>query len=97
MLLSNHSKVLGVVELSSGGMTGTVVDIKIIFSVALKACACSIVVAHNHPSGSLRPSEQDINVTRKLVEAGELLELPVADHLIVTTEGYYSFADERMI
>lgn len=97
MLLSNHNRVLGVVELSSGGMTGTVADIKMIFSVALKACACAIVVAHNHPSGSLRPSEQDMRVTRTLVEAGKLLELPVSDHLIITTEGYYSFADEGVL
>ncbi|RZM29571.1 MAG: DNA repair protein [Pedobacter sp.] len=97
MLLSNHNRVLGIVQMSSGGMTGTVADTRMIFSVALKACACSIVVAHNHPSGSLRPSEQDIRITRRLVEAGRLLELPVADHLILTTEGYYSFADEGHI
>lgn len=79
---------------STGGVHGTVADPKIIFRMALEHGASCIVVAHNHPSGQLRPSEEDIRLTRKLVEGGRLLDILVQDHLIVTTEGYYSFADE---
>lgn len=94
MLLNNRNRVLGVVELSNGGYTATVADLKMIFSVALKACASSIVVAHNHPSGELKPSSEDIRVTRKLMEAGKILEIPVHDHLIITSEAYLSMAEE---
>ncbi|TKC00017.1 JAB domain-containing protein [Pedobacter cryotolerans] len=97
MLLNNRGRVLGVVELSSGGFNGTVADPKMIFGVALKACASSIVIAHNHPSGDLKPSSQDIKVTERLVAAGKLLDLAVNDHLIVTTEGYRSLADDGYI
>jgi len=90
MLLNRSLRVLGIVELSSGGLSGTVADTKMIFGVALKACACSIVVAHNHPSGDLKPSSQDLKVTNRLVAAGEVLELPVNDHLFVSSEGFLS-------
>ncbi|WP_461789655.1 JAB domain-containing protein [Pedobacter sp.] len=94
MLLNRNLRVLGVVELSRGGISSTVADTRMIFGVALKACACSIIVAHNHPSGDLKASSADIKVTNKLVEAGRILELPVNDHLIVTREGYLSLAEE---
>lgn len=94
MLLNRSNKVLGIVELSSGGVGATVVDIKIVFCVALKACASSIVVAHNHPSGDLKPSYQDVQMTKKLVAAGQVLEIPVQDHLIISSEGYVSLVDE---
>lgn len=97
MLLNNRAAVLGVVELSNGAYNGTVADTKMIFSVALKACASSIVVAHNHPSGNLRPSSHDIKITNRLVEAGKILELPVQDHLIISSEGYLSMADEGYV
>lgn len=97
VLLNNRGSVLGIVELSTGGFTGVVVDTKMVFSVALKACACSIVVAHNHPSGNLRPSNQDIKVTNRLVEAGKILEIPVQDHLIISSEGFVSLAEEGYI
>lgn len=97
MLLNNHGRVMGIVELSHGGFTGVVVDTKMVFGVALKACACAIVVAHNHPSGNLRPSSQDIKVTQRLKAAGDILELPLQDHLIVSTEGYLSLAEEGYI
>lgn len=97
MLLNNRGNVLGIVELSSGGYTSVVVDTKMIFSVALKACACSIVVAHNHPSGNLKPSSEDIRLTVKLVEAGKILDIPLHDHLIISSEGYLSLADEGYI
>ena len=94
MLLSRANKVLGICTLSKGGTAGTVVDPKLVFATALKACAQSIIVSHNHPSGNLMPSEQDKRLTQRLVEIGKALDLPVLDHVIVTVEGYYSFADE---
>jgi len=97
ILLNNHGRVMGIVELSHGGFTGVVVDTKMVFGVALKACACSIVVAHNHPSGNLKPSTQDIKVTQRLKAAGEILELPMQDHLIVSAEGYLSLEEEGYV
>jgi len=97
VLLNNRGSILGIVELSTGGFTGVVVDTKMVFCIALKACACSIVVAHNHPSGNLKPSSQDIKVTNRLVEAGKILEIPVQDHLIISNEGFVSLAEEGYI
>jgi len=97
LLLNMGSKVLGIYELSSGGISGTVADIRLIFAAALKANATSIILAHNHPSGNLQPSNQDLTMTTKIVEAGKLLEIKVIDHLIITTEGYYSFSSEGII
>jgi DNA repair protein RadC len=94
MLLNRANKVLGIFEVSSGSSTGTVADPKLIFAAALKANACGIILAHNHPSGNLNPSQADIDLTRKMKEGGKLLEIQLLDHLIMTLEGYYSFADE---
>ncbi|QDH81172.1 DNA repair protein [Echinicola soli] len=93
ILLNRANRVLGIVNASSGGTSGTVVDLKLIFAAAMKASASSILVAHNHPGGTLKPSDRDVKVTEKLVKAGKLLDLPVMDHIIITAEGYYSFAD----
>jgi len=73
------------------------VDPKIIFKKALDAQASSIILCHNHPSGNLKPSQADISITRKLVESGEMIEIKVLDHLIISTDGYFSFLDEGMI
>lgn len=97
VLLNRANKVLGIYEASTGGISGTVADPKLIFAAALKANASSIILSHNHPSGNLQPSQQDINLTKNLKEAGKFLELPVLDHLIVTSDGYYSFADEGLL
>lgn len=97
ILLNRANKVLGIYEASTGGMSGTLADPKLIFSTALKACATSIIVAHNHPSGNLTPSEADKRITRKLIEGGKLLDIDVLDHIIVTAEGYYSFKDEGLM
>ncbi|OOG76473.1 RadC family protein [Algoriphagus sp. A40] len=94
MLLSRGNRVLGISTVSTGGTAGTVVDAKVVFAAALKANASSIVLSHNHPSGNLLPSEQDKRLTRRLVEIGRALDLPVLDHIILGREGYYSFADE---
>ncbi|UCS92245.1 JAB domain-containing protein [Echinicola marina] len=94
ILLNRANRVLGIINASSGGTAGTVVDLKVIFGAAMKASATAMIISHNHPSGTLKPSEQDKRLTEKMVKAGKLLELPVLDHIIITTEGYYSFADE---
>lgn len=97
LLLNRANKVLGIFEVSTGGMAGTIADPKLIFSTALKACASSIILAHNHPSGNLKPSQADINLTRKVKEGGCLLDIGVLDHVILSAEGFYSFADEGLI
>ncbi len=94
MLLNRANRVLGICTISSGGTAGTVVDAKVVFATALKANASSIVLSHNHPSGNLQPSEQDRRLTKRMVEIGRTLDLPVVDHIILTREGYFSFADE---
>lgn len=95
ILFLNHSfKVLGLYEMSSGGITGTIVDLRMIFSAALKANATNIMITHNHPSGNTIPSEADRHMTTKIRQAGELLDIKLLDHLIITSETYYSFADE---
>lgn len=94
LLLNQAHKALGIYEISSGGITGTVVDIRLIFSSALKANATSLMMIHNHPSGNLTASEADKQITRKVKEAGRLLDITLLDSLIITTESYYSFADE---
>jgi DNA repair protein RadC len=97
LLLNRANRVLGIYEVSAGGMAGTVADPKLVFSTALKCCASSIILSHCHPSGNLKPSQADIDLTRKLKSAGSFLDIAVLDHLILTSEGYYSFADEGMI
>lgn len=97
LLLNKASEVFSRERLSAGGMAGTVVDGKILFKTALDARAAAVIAVHNHPSGSLQPSQADIDLTRRLRKAGELLELPLLDHLIVSERGYYSFADEGML
>ena len=97
LLLNRANKVLGIFEASSGGVTGTVADPKLIFVAALKANACSIIISHNHPSGNLKPSQPDQELTQKIKQAGQFLDIKLLDHVIVTSEGYYSFADEGLI
>jgi len=97
LFLNRQNKILSGEKISQGGVAGTVADLKIIFKSALEKLACSIIVAHNHPSGNLRPSESDKKLTKKIVEAGKIIDIKVLDHLIVTDGGYYSFADEGML
>ncbi len=94
LILNRANRVKGIFTVSKGGVSGTVVDAKIVFAAALKAMACGIILAHNHPSGNRYPSEADIKLTSKLKEAGQALDITVIDHLILTTGDYYSFADE---
>ncbi|PSR55774.1 DNA repair protein [Adhaeribacter arboris] len=94
LLLNRANRVLGICDLFTGGVAGTVIDPKLVFMAALKANASAIILAHNHPSCNVNPSATDITMTKRLKEVGNFLELPVLDHIIVTKEGYYSFADE---
>lgn len=97
LLLNRAMKVLGIYEVSTGGITSTTVDPRLIFAAALKASATSIVLAHSHPSGSLKPSDADMKLTQRLKYGGEFLAIPILDHLIVSNEGYLSFADEGLL
>jgi len=94
MLLSRANRVLGICTISKDGTADTAVDAKLVFSTVLKGGAQSIVVSHKNPSVNLLPSEQDKRLTLRLVEMGWALDLPVLDHILVTVDGYYSFADE---
>lgn len=85
------------VQLSKGGMTATLVDVRLIFKLAIQHSSTSIILCHNHPSGNLTPSEADKNLTRKIVKGGELLDIKVLDHVIITEGGHFSFVDEDLI
>ena len=94
LLLNRSNIVLGWVKLSSGGTTGTVVDPKMIFGIALLTNASGIILSHNHPSGNIQPSPSDIGLTNKITSSGKLLEVQLLDHLIITPdEKFYSFSD----
>ncbi|HLV24338.1 MAG TPA: JAB domain-containing protein [Moheibacter sp.] len=95
LLLNRAMQVLGIYNLSSGGTSGTVVDAKQIFAVALKANASAIILAHNHPSGNLTPSDADKKITEKICKGGKFLDIEVLDHIIITKNQYYSFADSN--
>ncbi|TAJ47356.1 MAG: DNA repair protein [Chitinophagaceae bacterium] len=97
VLLNRAYRVLGLFETSTGGQTGTVADPKMIFTTALKMNANSIILAHNHPSGNLDPSQADKQLTEKIKNAGLFLDITVIDHMILTSESYYSFADEGLL
>jgi DNA repair protein RadC len=94
MYLNNSNQVLGIYPASKGGITGTVADIRLILGVALKTASTAMVIAHNHPSGNLKPSKIDEVLTQKLKNAAALLDVNLLDHLIVSNAGFYSFADE---
>lgn len=96
-LLNRHSKIIGKKRISQGGINSTVVDPRLIFSSALEVKASSIIVAHNHPSGNLTPSQADIELTKKLVGAGKLLDIQLVDHLIISGNNYCSFADSGLL
>jgi DNA repair protein RadC len=97
ILLNRANKVLGILELSTGSTTGTIADPKLIFASAIKSNSCGIIIAHNHPSGNLCPSQADIDLTKQIKAGGKLLDVSLLDHVIVTTEGYYSFTDNGLV
>ncbi|WP_416448346.1 JAB domain-containing protein [Leeuwenhoekiella sp. A2] len=98
MLLNNANKVKGIYEVSNGGLTATLVDIRILYAVVLKSLTTAVILLHNHPSGTLNPSETDKQLTQKIKKAGELLDIKVLDHIILTPNGaYFSFADHGIL
>lgn len=97
LLLNRANEVIRPMQISSGGISGTVADPRLIFKHALDQLASAIILIHNHPSGNLTASQADKELTRKLKEAGRLLDIPVLDHLIFTDRSYLSFADEGML
>ena len=92
--LNNSNKIISKSQLSKGGITGTLVDVRLVFKMALEMGATGLILCHNHPSGTLTPSDADKQITRKLKLAGDSLEIKVLDHLIVTENNYFSFVDE---
>jgi len=98
LLLNRSNSVLGIMPVSKEGLSGTVTDVRLIFQGDIKANASGIIVCHNHPSGNLNPSESDIKITQKIKEAGNLMDIQLLDHLILTMNGsYYSFADNGLL
>jgi DNA repair protein RadC len=97
LLLNRANKVIGKKQISSGGVSGTVVDAKVVFKEAIEQLASSIILSHNHPSGNLKPSQADLDLTKKLKAAGKTMDIAVLDHLILTDKGYFSFADEGFL
>lgn len=94
ILLNTANRSLGYSKVSTGGVSGTLVDVKVIFQIAIMGNASSFILAHNHPSGNLKPSNADIILTKKIKEAGKIMEIKLLDHLILTKEGFMSLADE---
>jgi DNA repair protein RadC len=97
ILLNQANRVLGVRIVSTGGVSGTVADPKIIFHTALLSLASAIIIVHNHPSGNLKPSESDKLLTKKIADGATMLEIRLLDHLIITEDGFYSFADNEQL
>ncbi|QQL50026.1 RadC family protein [Mucilaginibacter ginkgonis] len=96
VLIGRNNRILGKELISKGGLSATVADPRIIFHLAIQHQATSLILAHNHPSGNKKPSQQDIDLTKKLYAAGKLLDINIFDHIIVTDTGYFSFADEGL-
>lgn len=97
LLLNRCNYVLGIYEVSTGGISGTVVDPKLVFTAALKMNASGLIFAHNHPSGNSTPSTEDQKLTKKLCEAGSLLDIKILDHLVITSDRYFSFSDKGLL
>ncbi|MCB0459766.1 MAG: DNA repair protein RadC [Flavobacteriaceae bacterium] len=97
LYLNNSNKILYKNQLSAGGITGTLVDVRLLFKKALELSAVAIILCHNHPSGALKPSSSDIELTKKIKKAGETLDIKVLDHLLITEKAYFSFADSNLL
>lgn len=97
LLLNRNNLLIDKMLVSQGGLSGTIIDVRIILKMALDKLACSIILCHNHPSGNLVPSEADKEITKKIKEAGKHMDIPVLDHLIIANDAYFSFADEGLI
>ena len=97
LYLNQSNKVIHIEKLTQGGISQSVVDVRILFKIGLEKFATAVIVAHNHPSGNLKPSSEDINITKKISEGGKILSINLLDHLIITQKSYYSFSDEKIL
>ncbi|MBD1261984.1 JAB domain-containing protein [Maribacter polysiphoniae] len=98
LLLNNSNKVKGIYQISQGGLTGTLVDLRILFAVVLKSLSVGIILSHNHPSGKMKPSEQDISLTKKIKKAADYFDIKLLDHIILAPNGsYFSFTDDGIL
>lgn len=97
ILVSRSNTVISTNKISQGGIAGTVTDVRLILNVAIEKLASGIILSHNHPSGNLNPSEADIKITKKIKDACTLLDLSVLDHIIVSSQGYLSMADDNLM
>lgn len=97
LLLNRANRVIKIVRHSQGGSVGTVFDVRVILKEAIENNATSLIIAHNHPSGNLKPSEQDLAVTKKILESGKIMDIQLLDHLIIVSDNYFSFADNNLI
>ncbi|MEG2079204.1 DNA repair protein RadC [Chryseobacterium piscicola] len=97
LFLNQNNKVVHISQLTQGGISQSLVDLRILFKIAMDHFATGIIVSHNHPSGNLKPSQEDINITKKIKDAGTLLSIQLLDHLIITQNSYLSFADEGLL
>ncbi|WP_312075841.1 RadC family protein [Chryseobacterium sp.] len=97
LFLNQNNRVIHISQLTQGGISQSLVDLRVLFKIAMDHFATGIIVSHNHPSGNLKPSQEDINITKKIREAGDLLNIQLLDHLIITQNSYLSFADEGLI
>ncbi|EHQ28421.1 RadC family protein [Mucilaginibacter paludis] len=97
MLMNKGNKIIGTHLISKGGLATTIADPKIIFQISLEHHAASVILAHNHPSGNLKPSAEDLSLTKKIIAGGKLLDITIFDHIIITDQAYYSFADEGVL
>ncbi|MCC7051147.1 MAG: DNA repair protein RadC [Bacteroidia bacterium] len=97
LFLNRANKIIAIEKLSMGGVSGTVVETKTLFKKGIELMACGLIIAHNHPSGNLQPSQQDKEITQKIKETGKLMDITLLDHLIITDNGYFSFADTGIL
>lgn len=97
LFMNNSNKIIHKIQLSKGGITGTLVDIRIIMKKAIELSSTALILTHNHPSGTLKPSNADIQLTQKVKKAGETLDIKVLDHIIITEKAYFSFADSQIL
>ncbi|PWN65997.1 RadC family protein [Chryseobacterium oncorhynchi] len=97
IFMNNSNKVIHISQLTQGGISQSIVDVRVLFKTALEHFSTGIIIAHNHPSGSLKPSKEDINITQKIKEAGKVLSIQLLDHIIVTQDSYFSFSDEGLL
>ncbi|MGE8553497.1 MAG: RadC family protein [Chryseobacterium jejuense] len=97
IFLNNSNKVIHTSQLTQGGISQSIVDVRVLFKTALEHFSTGVIIAHNHPSGSLKPSKEDINITQKIKEAGKVLSIQLLDHIIVTQDSYFSFSDAGLL